>query len=292
MTITPPRPDAFPAPQRPSAAPRPARRDPVLWIVGAIGCVAVLAASTILAKPPQLRTITAPPGVATATPAPSVVADVPTDPDGAYSFLDVAFQHGRRVPVRWNPCQPIEYRVDLEVSPRGAGAAIRDALAASTAATGIAFHSDGTTRSGAHALFEHAFLADALRSIYRPVLITIVSHRAFRSFDVPKRAVAFTRPQRGTGLFGRQWVAGAVVVDGGIRYASSGRWSLRLVLQHELGHLLGLNHVRAPDELMFSFEVARSTIPEPIHGWGPGDRTGLEMLGADHGCLRHVRVAA
>jgi hypothetical protein len=292
MTITPPRPDAFPASQRPSSAPHVPRRDPVLWIVGAIGCVAVLAASTILARPPQLRTISAPPGVAGATPTPSGGPEDHMDPNGTYAFLGVTFWDGHWDPVRWNPCQPIEYQVDLEVTPPGADAAIDEAVAASSSATGIAFHDDGVTDVAAVELFKRGFVANPVWTVYRPVLITIVSHREFRKFKTPKRVIAFTRPKRGEGIFDGQWVAGAVVVDGGVRYASSGRWSLRLVLQHELGHLLGLNHVTAPDELMFSFEVAKSTIPDPIDGWGPGDIAGLQQLGADQGCLRHVRIAA
>ena len=46
----------------------------------------------------------------------------------------------------------------------------------------------------------------------------------------------------------------------------------------------------APDELMFSVEEARHTIPDPISGWGPGDVEGLERLGAEQGCLGSVRV--
>ena len=288
---TPPRPDAYPSPTWSRPQPR-ARRDPALWIAGTIGAIAVVIATLVVANPRPPVAVGPPSGAVTATPVPSASTEVPTDPNGAYSFLAATFHDGRKVPVRWNPCQPIEYELDLEVSPPGAERAIGDAFAASTAATGIAFKNDGATHAGAHALFQRAFLADALRSVYRPVLITIVSHRAFRTFETPKRVVAFTRPQRGTGLFDDQWVAGAVVVDGGIRYPSSGRWSLRLVIQHELGHLLGLDHVTAGDELMFSYEVARSSIPDPIDGWGPGDLAGLQQLGADQGCLRTIRVAA
>jgi hypothetical protein len=126
--------------------------------------------------------------------------------------------------------------------------------------------------------------------VYRPVLITVVPRPMFRSYHVPKHVLAFTHPEQGIQSHDDQWVSGYVVVDGGVRYARTGRWSMELVIAHELGHLLGLGHVRAPDELMFSPEVARGVIPAPIDGWGPGDLQGLERLGADQGCLPHVRV--
>jgi len=126
--------------------------------------------------------------------------------------------------------------------------------------------------------------------VYLPVLLAVVSGATFDSFGTSKRAVAFTHPEEGTGGLDKQYVAGIVVVDGSVRYAERGRWSLTLVVQHELGHLMGLGHVRARDELMFSYEEAPNTIPEPIFGWGPGDRQGLERLGADQGCLQTARV--
>jgi hypothetical protein len=217
-------------------------------------------------------------------------ADVPTGPDGPYAFLDVTYVQGEREPVRWNPCEPIQYQVDLAAHPPGARAAIASAIDQTSLATGIAFHDDGATSVGAHALFDHAFLADALDSVYRPVLITVVSGTTFDTFGASQRAVAFTHPEEGDGALDHQYVAGVIVVDGSIHFPRDGRWSLALVVQHELGHLMGLGHVRAPDELMFSFEEAHTTIPDPIDGWGPGDLAGLERLGADQGCLEHVRV--
>jgi len=221
---------------------------------------------------------------------PGISDVVPTGPDGPYAFLGATYVDGQREPVRWNPCQPIEYQVELDVRPPGADAAIASAVAATSRATGISFHSDGTSTAGAHALFDHLFLADAIDTAYRPVLITVVSGDTFDTFEPSKRAVAFAHPEEGHGLLDHQYVAGVVVVDGSIHYPTEGRWSLALVVQHELGHLMGLAHVQAPDELMFSFEEAPHTIPQPISGWGPGDLAGLERLGADQGCLERVRV--
>jgi hypothetical protein len=215
---------------------------------------------------------------------------VPTTADGAYVFSDATYRDGVRVPVRWNPCQAIEYQLDLIEAPRGARAAIQAAIDRTSEATGIAFTSDGDTDRTAQELFDSSFFADVLHSVYRPVLITAVSHETFRDLGASSRAVAFAHPEEGARSLADQYVSGLVVVDGEVPFAHAGRWSMQLVVQHELGHLVGLAHVRDPDQLMFSFEVAHSGIPNPIEGWGEGDLQGLERLGTDQGCLEPVRV--
>ena len=81
--------------------------------------------------------------------------------------------------------------------------------------------------------------------MYRPVLIRWCPP-TFRSYRVPKRVLAFTHPEQGVQGHDDQWVSGYVVVDGGVRYAGTGRWSMELVIAHELGHLLGLAMCRRP----------------------------------------------
>jgi hypothetical protein len=263
---------------------RAANSDATLLTSIAIGVVSVLAAAGVLLAAPA-------PEAPAAAPVPSGSAAVPTTPDGAYAFSDVAYHDGVRVPVRWNPCQPIEYQLDLIEAPPGARAAIQAAIDRTSEATGIAFVSDGDTDRTAQQLFDRFFFADALHSVYRPVLITTVSHATFRELGASERAVAFAHPEEGARSLDDQYVSGLVVVDGEVPFAHAGRWSLQLVVQHELGHLMGLGHVRDPDQLMFSFEVAHSGIPNPIAGWGEGDLQGLERLGAEQGCLEAVRVA-
>jgi hypothetical protein len=65
------------------------------------------------------------------------------------------------------------------------------------------------------------------------------------------------------------------------------RWSVGLVLMHELGHLVGLQHVASPHEVMSS----NPTDPGVI-GWGQGDLRGLQELGRSEGCLRSPRPLA
>jgi Matrixin len=270
----PPRPDV------PRAAVGP---DRTLWFVGAVFAVAIMIAGTIVANPP-------PPSVDTRQP--SVLAQtVPTGPDGPYAFLEATYVDGRFAPVRWNPCQPIDYQVNLEAAPLGMSDAIAGAIRQASDATGIAFRSRGSTSRDARGVVAGGYFANPLRSIYRPVVIDVVTHREFRSWGQPARVVAFAHPQPGNGDLNHQYVAGYVVVDGQARYAPTGRWSMELVVLHELGHLLGLAHVTSPSELMFSAEVARHTIPEQLFTWGSGDLEGLERLGADQGCLERVKIA-
>jgi hypothetical protein len=293
---TPPRPDlgAGPAPVRPGP-------DPTLLTVVAISVVALVVA-VILAVAPPRPTSLHDRSTAAASPTPSAsptptrgasganAAKVPTGPNGPFSFLAATLVDGKRVPVRWNPCQPIGYQLEFEAHVPGARAAIQAAIEQTSLATDIPFRFDGRSTVNPRSVFKGGFFSNALGTVYRPVLITLVTDETFQSFAPSKRAVAFAHPERGTQLLDHQYVSGVVVIDGGVHYPSSGRWSLALVVQHELGHLMGLGHVRAPDELMFSFETAPQTIPTPISGWGPGDRRGLARLGADQGCLQPVRV--
>jgi hypothetical protein len=277
-------------PPRPDVAHlHPRRRaDRTIWVVAALFAAGAVVAAQIVVVAP---------GASPFAPAPTRstgavdAQTVPTDPDGPYAFLEATYVDGQRVPVRWNPCQPIEYQLHLDDPPLGTAITIADAIRQASDATGIAFRSHGMTSRDTHALISNGYFTNPLRSVYRPVLIDVVTHREFRTFHEPRRVVAFAHPQRGNGDLNHQYVAGFIVVDGGARFATTGRWSMELVVLHELGHLLGLGHVKAADELMYSVEVARHTVPQQIDGWGPGDLEGLRRLGASQGCLETVKIA-
>jgi matrixin len=302
--LQPPRPDGVPV--RPDAAvpavpPRTdlrrgrRRTDPTLvgvlavFLAGAIAAVAI----AITAPAPGTVPSAGPPDGSSSSGAsqPGIADVVPTGPEGPYAFLAATYVDGRREPVRWNPCQPVEYQLNVEHGPPGTDHAIAGALALATKASGIAFESDGTTTDGIAPMRHGRYFTNALRSVYRPVLITVVSHARFLRFHVPPRVLAFTHPERGTQSDDDEWVSGYIVVDGGIRYANTGRWSMELVIAHEVGHLLGLAHVSDPNELMFSSQVAKGVIPAPIDGYGAGDLAGFELLGSHQTCLPMVRVA-
>ncbi len=74
----------------------------------------------------------------------------------------------------------------------------------------------------------------------------------------------------------QHWVSGIVFLDGptfaDILTRSDGWAQARAVVMHELGHLIGLNHVEKRSELMNSDNVGR-------HSFGDGDLEGLRRLG-------------
>src|SRR4051812_32638343 len=151
----PPRPDRTPArPDGVFVAPAPRtdhahrgrRTDPTLvgvvatFLAGAVAAAAIAIAAPASTEPSQPST--AEPGQ------PGIADAVPTGPDGPYAFLAATYVDGRREPVRWNPCQPIEYQVSLESGPPGTDDAISGALRLASAAAGVRFRFDGTTSRG------------------------------------------------------------------------------------------------------------------------------------------------
>ena len=252
---------------------------------------AVVAASIAIASPAPGPLTSPSSGVPSGAGQPGLSGVVPMGPDGPYAFLAATYVDGQREPVRWNPCQPIGYELNVEHGAPGTRDAIAGALELASQASGITFQFDGTTPQGIAAMRHGRYFTDALHAVYKPVLITVVSHAGFQRFHVPQRVLAFTHPEQGSSSHDDQWVSGYIAVDGGVRYANTGRWSMELVIAHEVGHLLGLAHVSDPNQLMFSTQVAKGVIPAPIDGYGPGDLAGLALLGAQQGCLPHVRVA-
>jgi hypothetical protein len=212
-----------------------------------------------------------------------VVADLsrPKGSSDEYHFL--ATIGGR--PVRWNPCEPIHYVVNLNEAPPGSLSDVEEAVRRVSADTGISFVFDGSTQEIPQR-DRSSYVPSLYGERWAPVVIAwanqaetdIAFHDGEDQFAAVSRPLA---PPDDTA----QFVSGWVVINASDRNPSG--WGSSAyqgpTILHELGHIMGLDHVDSKAELM-----------EPSGGYvtdfGPGDLAGLELLGRDQGCLREPAV--
>lgn len=188
------------------------------------------------------------------------------DGDGAYAFL---LEVGGR-PVGYDPCKPIRYQVNTEGAPSDWRELVDTAIAHTEQATGLVFEDAGTTDD--RDFFDRR---TALLDRAKPVLIGWADavEESELSGDVAGLGGSTTGTPSGLGR--THFVTGSVLLDRDAFAAGAGdpaRDAVRqAIIDHEFGHLVGLDHVQDPGELM-NPQVATTS-------YGPGDLEGLARLG-------------
>jgi len=265
-------PPATPAPGVPAAAPPatiPAIPPTTATVPPTSAPPAATPPSTTVARPPAVPPTTAPSADE------RQAAAAPVEPAGPYAFL--ALDQGR--PVRYDPCKPIHYSVNLTEAPANAAADLQEAVRRVSEATGMTFVYDGTTNE---VPTSHRDLhgANRLPSGWPPVVV---------AWARPSETDLFTPGSIGEG--GSTWsgfpghevyVTGLIVIDSSQNDKLApgfGATSLGAVLMHELGHVVGLDHVTDQTQLMFANVTAKPAV------YGTGDLAGLRLVGHDQGCL-------
>jgi hypothetical protein len=190
---------------------------------------------------------------------------------GTGSFEYMLTQRGSEQPVAYDPCDPVEYLVNDALAPVGADELLSDAVDEVSAATGLVFRAVGTTddlpRRKPHALVPRR----------EPVLIAWTTPEVVPDLAGRVAGVGGSTA-RGDGYGGGlRYVTGMVALDApqlaGVLLRPMGREQVRAIVLHELGHLVGLDHVGDPGELMYEDNVGKLDL-------GPGDREGLAALGS------------
>ena len=197
---------------------------------------------------------------------------------GEYSFI--AKFKGQ--PIRWDPCAPIHYVVNLTNAPPGSLDDVQAAVRTISDASGIQFVYDGLSTEVPGPL-RQSYQPDRYPARWAPVLIGWV--------DPTSGGFNFAKDKQGREAIGiggpmlppsgaPQYVSGFVVINDKDGYPPGfgSPFVQGATILHELGHVLGLGHVKAQGELMESAGGGMAT-------FGPGDLEGLEKVGRPAGCL-------
>lgn len=176
--------------------------------------------------------------------------------------------------VAYDPCRPVHYVVRPDNAPPGADQLLHQAVAEVSAATGLRFQNDGST-SEAPSENRNTYQADRYGKRWAPVLI---------AWSNPEESPGLAGNVAGLGGSGYAQtpghpivlVAGQVKLDApaltDILQRPEGPAQVRAIIMHELGHVVGLNHVDDPGQLMYA---ENSGLTE----FADGDRAGLARLG-------------
>ena len=265
MTFPPSRPDIPPPPGpaeippppppleaiRPPRAPR-AFRGP--WLAAVIAVVLIVAIGASVAAP---------------------IVSSSIHGRGEYTFLR---QRANGSPVRWNPCEPIHYQTNLTGAPQDEFADVEEATRRVTAATGIRFVYDGPTNALPPGISDAPHVRTPPGQTSAPLLIAWLDHEEWLDIGGTDREVALALPiPESDGFY---YDTGFVAVNGTQHllpgFGVGPTWGP--VILHELGHIMGLGHVRGTDELMNPKENPIVT------DFQRGDLEGLEILGRHTAC--------
>lgn len=192
---------------------------------------------------------------------------------GGYRLLELQ-DDGSGRPVRWDPCRPIHFVVRPLGAPPGGEQAVQRSIARIEQVTGLRFSYDGETRETPR---RNRPTVDFTRygSRWSPVLVAWTDPAEYPAMTgyaglggpdtVAGRTTGHRRYVSGVVLLNRRHLSEVVRWD-------DGQARLNAVVLHEFGHLVGLDHVTDPSQLMYKQPTAHA------NGFEDGDRRGLALL--------------
>lgn len=197
---------------------------------------------------------------------------------GGYQFLNLQTRTGE--PVAFDPCRPIHFVVRPDGEIPGGRDILLEAISEISHVTGLVFIDDGSTTE-APSDDRAAYQRDRYGDRWAPVLI--VWSDAGESPRLAGAVAGYAGPEWTTGTSKRDgishYVTGQVVLDSPdlmqVSGRSTGRAQVKAIILHELGHLVGLDHVNDRRQIMYPTNVGTRTYME-------GDLRGLYQLGLGH----------
>ncbi len=233
-------------------------------LVGATGLTlaitaAVIAGVVTFAPTDEMRTVRGLVGLGA-----DRIDAAPTVPDGSGSYAFMQTQPYSDDPVGYDPCRVIEVEVNSSGAPEGYDELVDTGIAHTAKATGLRFERIGTTDR------RPATLASSRR---QPVLIAWATPDEVPDLEGDVAGVGGSTAVD-VGFRGRRYVTGQIVLDAETfeEFGDREQPAAQAIVDHEFGHLVGLDHVDDPGELMNPENVGRTT-------YGPGDLEGLARIG-------------
>ncbi|WP_051706866.1 matrixin family metalloprotease [Nocardioides aequoreus] len=249
----------------------------VLVTLLTVGVVAGLALFVPGLLPPVLRTPLSepvgqpPPADAGGAPDTPVVR---TDDGGTYRFA--AVQRGSEEPVTYSSCEPIAVEVNVQGAPEPESALrmVLDGMDRISEATGLVLEYAGPSdRRPEWERGEFTVPQDELDDP-PPVLVSFADAAEVPQLQGQVAGIAGSVVVAQGGV--RRYLTGQVTLDtesfGDLAARRDGDEVAAAITLHELGHLVGLDHVDDSDELMHAVTTDQ-------RDFGPGDREGLRRLG-------------
>lgn len=199
-------------------------------------------------------------------------ADVPDG--GTYAFL--AHQPGdANEPVAWDPCDEIHYEINPDGAPFDAAETedfVEEAVDVVAHYAGLEFEYDG--RTDRRPEWDRQFVPSIGR--HEPVLIAWAAEDEVAELEGDVAGIGGALAVEVDPGGWLRYVTGGVTLDSdafeeiGSVFGDGGE--RRAILLHELGHLVGLDHVDSPDELMFADNIG-------TREFATGDLNGLIAVG-------------
>jgi hypothetical protein len=240
-----------------------ARWLPALPLGGSLGALLPLPAPTDRSYPT--------PGHEEAATRLSPAATAPDPAATGYAFQQTqTLADGRTVPVTWSPCRPVHLVVDPAGAPGDFQAVVTAAAAEVSAVTGLVLVVDGTTTEAA-AADRGAYLPVPYGDRWAPVLVRFTDEATVPDLAGDVVGVAGVQSVQDTGTGTTSYVSGSVYLDGTLLTDPGAAAWYPAVLRHELGHLVGLDHVDDAGQLMHPTTT--------VTGFQAGDLAGLALLG-------------